>query len=633
VLTLRSTAVAIALVPVAMMLAARSRPIIAAQGTGDVPVSGTIIDSRTERPLADVVVTLGDANSGAASVQSSAAASPSAIAPVVTDSTGRFLFASVPRGTYRITAAKPGYGDGGYGQTHPNGSLGQLVVDGMASRDAIAIRLWKLAAIEGTVVDESNEPVVAVPVHVLQRSYVAGRRKFAGRVTSTTDDRGMFRIANLRPGDYIVCVPSVQVTVPTSLYEDYAADRVTTDARLMRQLSVVRPPLDPTETAAMQHVGDIAWQVRGSRLTPPDDADGYPTTCSPGASSPSDAELLSLESGDVHAGVAVHVQPVRIASISGTLTIDDRPAPQTAMRLVVDGQDRAVVDDPDLDAAATLSDKDGRFTFLGVPQGNYLIRVSDISRRPGPMRTIETSVKWAAQPVTVDRPSVTGIEVPLHDGLRVTGRVRFDGISGSLARSSLPSQVQLVLEPVDGRTTALSSIRPSADGSFVFGGLEPGRFFVRVRGQPDGWTLAHAWSRDRDVSDEALDLRDRDVDDLDVVLTMHASGVAGTTLDPGGRPSANAMVALFPTDRRFWIDFGAAPRRLKMTRTSAQGAFNISGIPAGQYIIAAYPDALANSWNGIDEMFQILSTMGRTIEVKDGEVTSVTLPMIPGPPR
>jgi hypothetical protein len=249
------------------------------------------------------------------------------------------------------------------------------------------------------------------------------------------------------------------------------------------------------------------------------------------------------------------------------------------------------------------------------------------------MRTIETSVKWAAQPVTVDRPSVTGIDVPLHDGLQVTGRVRFDGISGSLARSSLPSQVQLVLEPVDGRATALSSIRPSADGSFVFGGLEPGRFFVRVRGQPDGWTLAHAWSRDRDVSDEALDLRDHDVDDLDVVLTMHASGVAGTTLDPGGRPSANAMVALFPTDRRFWIDFGAAPRRLKMTRTSAQGAFNISGIPAGQYIIAAYPDALANSWNGIDEMFQILSTMGRTIEVKDGEVTSVTLPMIPGPPR
>jgi hypothetical protein len=425
----------------------------------------------------------------------------------------------------------------------------------------------------------------------------------------------------------------VQVTVPASLYEDYAADRVTTDARLMRQLSVVRPPLDPTETAAMQHVDDIAWQVRGSRLTPPDDADGYPTTCSPGASSPSDAELLSLESGDVHAGVAVHVHPVRIASISGTLTSDDRPAPQTAMRLVVDGQDRAVVDDPDLDAAATLSDKDGRFTFLGVPQGNYLIRVSDISRRPGPMRTIETSIKWAVQPVTVDRPAITGLDVALHDGLRVTGRVRFDGISGSLARSSLPSQVQLVLEPVDGRATALSSIRPSADGSFVFGGLEPGRFFVRVRGQPDGWTLAHAWSRDRDVSDEALDLRDRDVDDLDVVLTMHASGVAGTTLDPGGRPSANAMVALFPTDRRFWIDFGAAPRRLKMTRTSAQGAFNISGIPAGQYIIAAYPDALANSWNGIDEMFQILSTMGRTIEVKDGEVTSVTLPMIPGPPR
>jgi hypothetical protein len=55
VLTLRSTAAAIALVPIAMMLAAQSRPIVAAQGTG-APVSGTIVDSRTERLLTDVVV-------------------------------------------------------------------------------------------------------------------------------------------------------------------------------------------------------------------------------------------------------------------------------------------------------------------------------------------------------------------------------------------------------------------------------------------------------------------------------------------------------------------------------------------------------------------------------------------------
>jgi protocatechuate 3,4-dioxygenase beta subunit len=632
VLTLRSTAAAIALVSVVMMLATRSRPIVAAQSSDGAAVSGTIVDGRTERPLTDVVVTLSTASSGPASSQPTAA-SQASIAPVVTDSTGRFTFSAVPRGTYRITAAKPGYGDGGYGQTHPNGSLGQLVVDATTARDAIAIRLWKLAAIEGTVFDESNEPVVAVPVHVLQRMYVAGRRKFAGRVTSTTDDRGMFRIAGLLPGDYIVCAPSVQVTVPASLYDDYAADRVTTDARLMRQLAVVRPPLDPTETAAMPRVGDVAWQVRGSRLTPPDEADGYPTTCSPGASSPSDAELLSLEPGDARTGVTIHLRPVRTALISGTVTIDDRPAPQTAIRLVVQGQDRIVVDDPELDAAATLSDKDGRFTFLGVPHGDYVIRVSDVTRRAGPMQTTETSIKWVAQPLTVDRAAIAGLHVPLRDGLRVSGRVRFDGISGSLGRSSLPSQVLLALEPVDGRATAFASMRANADGSFVFGGLEPGRFFVRVRAHPDGWTLARAWWRDRDVSDEAFELRDEDVDGLDVVMTMRASGVAGTALDPGGRPSPNAMVAMFPVDRRFWIDFGLAPRRLKMTRTSAQGSFDISGIPAGQYFIAAYPDALSNSWNGIDEMFEILSTRGRTIDVKDGEVTSVMLPMLPGPPR
>ena len=45
-------------------------------------------------------------------------------------------------------------------------------------------------------------------VQVFPRWFVAGRKRYSAGASAATDDRGMYRIANLEPGDYAVGVPA-----------------------------------------------------------------------------------------------------------------------------------------------------------------------------------------------------------------------------------------------------------------------------------------------------------------------------------------------------------------------------------------------------------------------------------------
>ena len=168
--------------------------------TGTGLVYGQAVDGVSTRPVANALVTLMVA--GSIPVR------------VLTDSDGRYAFRDVPKGGFSITASKPGYSDGAYGRLRPNGPSQSLqLTDGQRVTD-VTLPLWKLGTIAGTVFDDSGEPVVGAPVRVLERTVVAGKRQLQVSASSTTDDRGMYRIGSLVPGEYVVVVP---MTPPTPL--------------------------------------------------------------------------------------------------------------------------------------------------------------------------------------------------------------------------------------------------------------------------------------------------------------------------------------------------------------------------------------------------------------------------------
>ena len=70
----------------------------------------------------------------------------------------------------------------------------------------------------GRVADDAGEPSVGQRVSILQRQYVSGRRRFTTSASSTTDDRGEFRITPLPPGEYVACAVVSDRTLPEAIF-------------------------------------------------------------------------------------------------------------------------------------------------------------------------------------------------------------------------------------------------------------------------------------------------------------------------------------------------------------------------------------------------------------------------------
>ena len=197
--------------------------------TGTGLILGRVIDADAGTPVSGVVVT------------AVASPDPFNIPPagrpqaMLTDAQGRFVFRNLPKATYSLVATIGGNGyspsgfivtgrghqigaylNGGYGQRRPNGPFQTIdLADGERIGDAV-IRLWKGGAINGRVLDEAGEPLVDVSVAAVQRS--SDGRLLTGP-TARTDDRGVYRLATLTPGSYLVVVPQTQLLMPSSTIE------------------------------------------------------------------------------------------------------------------------------------------------------------------------------------------------------------------------------------------------------------------------------------------------------------------------------------------------------------------------------------------------------------------------------
>ena len=79
--------------------------------------------------------------------------------------------------------------------------------------------MWRQAVITGTVVDEAGDPIVGARVQSFAREFMGGRPRYVAGTAGVTDDRGVYRLAGLAPGEFKIAVNSSQVSVPTGFVE------------------------------------------------------------------------------------------------------------------------------------------------------------------------------------------------------------------------------------------------------------------------------------------------------------------------------------------------------------------------------------------------------------------------------
>jgi hypothetical protein len=168
-------------------------------------------------------------------------------------------------------------------------------------------------------------------------------------------------------------------------------------------------------------------------------------------------------------------------------------------------------------------------------------------------------------------------------------------------------RVRMTLSP-HGQLTSASgagtlNVTVEGDGRFSFPNVIPGVYRLRAAGVT-GWTMKSAMAGGRDVVDFPLEIAlGADASNILVTFSDRTSGLSGTVQDSLGRPTADHMVILFPVQEQFWIP---QSRRIQAARPATNGRFSFSGLPSGEYRLAAVTDIEPGTWFDASFLRQLL---------------------------
>jgi Carboxypeptidase regulatory-like domain len=155
-------------------------------------ISGKAVDALSGAPLARCSVEIEPTENGGASRS------------VETGSDGLFAFDGVEQGKYRLSASKRGYLPQAYEQ-HDNFSTA-IVVGPELQSEGLIFKVLPQAIISGVIADERGEPVRRAQVRLFKDEDLAGIRSTVQRQTAMTDDRGVYELARIDPGNYYLAV-------------------------------------------------------------------------------------------------------------------------------------------------------------------------------------------------------------------------------------------------------------------------------------------------------------------------------------------------------------------------------------------------------------------------------------------
>ena len=582
---------------------------------GTAIVSGQVLDATTKRPVGGVSVMLakgtplGVLDSGNQVVPTAQGRTGVA----VTNAQGRFVFRDVPAGEFWLNAQAEGYAPGASGRKRIGGAgMSFTVKDGARIIDA-NLQIWKFASISGIVRDDRGEPIVGVPVWAMRRSLTGGQLSLSLSYGhgGSTDDRGMYRIDSLMPGSYVLAIRLSTHTVPIATSDAYrAAVASGTTATITRSWM-------ETGAIGIEGGGIVVddFQVRVPIGQPPVLPGPnktlliHPPLFYPSASVVADATTLELSAGDDRSGLDFRMPLVTGMRVSGILSGPDGPMANAGLRLLPSPSNQIAIDVP---VAYATTDARGRFAFLGVPNGSYIVRAYRVTPllpmgRPAPPAagapptgSIERPAPPTPAPsifgetqVTVGSSNVDGLSVVMQLGARLMGRLMFDGTPPSAAQIQ---RIQLTVRPLVGLSPSQPIlVQIDGEGRLTSPGLAPGRYLITAGSMPAAntpgvlWALASARIGSVDGAHEAFTVGTDDIGDVVVTLTEKSIALAGTVRTGDGAASSDATIVVFPADTQAWIASGMSSQRVLTGAPNASGAYDLRVRFPGDYLVVAIP--------------------------------------------
>ena len=558
------------------------------EGRGTALLAGRVVDADTGEPIEGARVTLIGASGGPT------AGGVPAGPIVITDSLGRFYFANLAPGPYVPLPSREGYVAVFSGQS----------INLYQSVQFTDVRLRRLGTIAGALHDDAGDPVVGTEVIAYRRTIQLpnsplqpGRAaQFTRMASDRSDNRGAYRLRNLSAGEYFICACN--------------RDPIPFDGPLLTTLAS-----RPLELAG---IARRAAAVGADAATIDETLHTFAPTFHPNATVASRATGVTIGPGEQRTGVDISLTAVRAVRVSGVLFGGTGTSVSSATMRLVPANDL-----PEAGAITQffpmVLQPDGRFDFAGIPPGQYTLVVQYDSARPfggpsgnalrllgqrglafllpsGPPSGLPSVKLWASERIAVGNTDVTGLAVVLKPRPNVRGRIEYAG--------SPPPAVHLngvALAPVGPSLFPPESgnISLFQDRSFEILHMMPGRYVPLLTRSTSGWRLASIALRGVDVTDAAIEIESRDVDDLVFTLTSTPpSSLEITTHANAGEILEDMQVCLFPADRRYWAEPLAAHRRFGAQRFGTRMSFEFRNLPSGEYYVAVQRSLAGAQGNG-----------------------------------
>ena len=544
---------------------AASAPAQTPRSTGQSTIRGKAIYTDTERPARRTrVMLLGDDD----------VYEPRS---VVTDGRGEFVFKNLPAGQYQLLADYAGYLNGTPTIDAKKRKTVAVSVDGTGNSE-VTIRAERGGAITGKITYSDGEPAVGAQINVLIKQGTQWSHAPLASAGAQTDDRGIYRIYPLPPGEYVVSV------IEQSLI---------TEER---------------DGGSMQTTGNMS-------ITPYyyGDASSYKT-----------ATIVQVDSGREVTNINITLTDRATYKISGTVIASGKPLPNAYLRLKPhdEGLGGPTLSSPY--GPGVRADKDGNWSYMDVPDGRYDIELDPTADQYLTMRSENAEGKprrkfvCQRMEVTVAGADLTGLVLALSEGGRISGTIVVEG-DKPLAR-----QIMVSAQPL-GKDVAQSFasnnvVDPKSKGMFLIEGVPTG----------ENWILADLWGgkyyiksiswNGKDLLREPLNVGElSETKDVRIILSDDMGWLAGQLVSAEGKkPLIRTLFLLASVDEVRWTRRDA----LVFGRTDGRGGFKLSGAP-GDYILCML--TASENRPGLHELLKGCAATGPRVTFKRGEPSEMEI--------